>query len=252
MLTMKKKIMFARYILEARELPLLSMFERVKSQIMTRNYTKLKDAESWNGPICPKIRKKVEKNIELSNNVYADPAGDGLFAVGQLVSSQPVDYVVDLEQKTCSCMRWQKTGIPCAHVISCLRHDDIDPITLVDGCYSVEMHKKAYGNIVFPCLDRTEWQKMHGPPISPPLYTKHVGRPTKSRRKAPGEVDARGGGKKMSRHGVIMHCSYCGFPDHNRAGCKWFKEGLVPPNAPQENVNAGENATEEHVIPQVR
>jgi hypothetical protein len=194
----------------------------------------------------------VEKNIELSNNVYADAAGDGLFAVGELVSSQPVDYVVDLEQKTCSCMRWQKTGIPCAHAISCLRHDDIDPITLVDNCYSVEMHKKAYGNIVFPCLDRTEWQKMHGPPISPPLYTKHVGRPTKSRRKAPGEVDARGGGKKMSRHGVIMHCSYCGFPDHNRAGCKWFKEGLPPPNKPQENVSAGENSTEEPVIPQVR
>jgi hypothetical protein len=57
---------------------------------MTRNYTKLKDAENWCGPICPKIRKKVEKNIELSNNVYADPAGDGLFAVGELVSSHPV------------------------------------------------------------------------------------------------------------------------------------------------------------------
>jgi hypothetical protein len=82
--------MLGRYILEARELPLLSMFERVKSQIMTRNYTKLKDAENWCGPICPKIRKKVEKNIELSNNVYADPAGDGLFAVGELVSSHPV------------------------------------------------------------------------------------------------------------------------------------------------------------------
>ncbi|KAM0832494.1 hypothetical protein ACQ4PT_064865 [Festuca glaucescens] len=107
---------FNKYILEARELPLLSMFERVKSQIMTRNYTKLKDAETWTGPMCPKIRKKVDKNIELSNNVYADPAGDGLFAMGELVSSQPVDYVVDLEQKTCSCMRWQKTGIPCAHI----------------------------------------------------------------------------------------------------------------------------------------
>jgi hypothetical protein len=47
---------------------------------------------------------------------------------------------------------------------------------------------------------------------------------------APGEIDARGGGKKMSRHGVIMHCSYCGEAKHNKGGCKWLKAGLTPPN----------------------
>ena len=225
-----------RYILEARELPVLSMLERVKSQLMSRHYTKQKEASTWPGPICPKIKKKLDRNIELSNNVYADGAGDGLFAVGELVSSQPVEYVVDLKQKTCSCCRWQKTGIPCPHVISCLRHEDIDPITLVDKCYSLEMHNKAYVNIVYPCKDRTEWQRMNGPTIFPPLFTKHVGRPTKIRRKAPGEVDARGGGKKMSRHGVIMHCKYCGLPDHNIAGCKFLKAGVPPPNAPPASV----------------
>jgi hypothetical protein len=230
-------ILFHRYILEARELPVLSMLERIKSQIMSRHYTKQKEREGWTGPICPKIRKRVDKHIELANNVYADAAGDGLFAVGELVSSKPVDYVVDLKDKTCSCMRWQKTGIPCPHVISCLRHDGTDPLSLVDNCYSLEMHKKAYDNIVIPCRDRTEWEKMNGPPIFPPVFTKHVGRPTKSRRKAPGEVDARGGGKKMSRHGVIMHCKYCGFPDHNRAGCKWLKAGLPPPTTAEEANN---------------
>ena len=35
----------------------------------------------------------------------------------------------------------------------------------------------------------------------------------------------------MSRHGVIMHCSYCGEPDHNIKGCKYMKAGLPPPNA---------------------
>jgi hypothetical protein len=228
------------------------MFERVKSQLMTRHYTKQKDEEKWPGPIFPKIHKKLLKNIELSSNVYADGAGDGLFQVGELVSSQPVDYVVDLKQRTCSCMRWQKTGIPCAHVISCLRNDDIDPITVVDNCYSIEMHKKAYANIVYPCKDKTEWQRMNGPPILPPIFTKHVGRPTKCRRKAPGEVDVRGGGKRMSRHGVIMHCGYCGLPSHNKAGCEWLKAGLAPPNAPQANVLPPEpEMTEEPVVTQV-
>jgi len=34
----------------------------------------------------------------------------------------------------------------------------------------------------------------------------------------------------MLRHGVIMHCNYCGEPDHNIKGCKYLKAGLPPPN----------------------
>jgi hypothetical protein len=64
----------------------------------------------------------------------------------------------------------------------------------------------------------------------PPHYVKHVGRPNKERR-APGEIDARVGGRRITRHGVIIQFSCCGEPDHNRGGCKWLKEGPVPPSA---------------------
>ena len=116
------------------------------------------------------------------------------------------------------------------HVIACCRNERIDPLLLVDPCYSKSMFQKAYGNIIYPCKDKSEWEKMFGPPILPPFYQKHVGRPTKVRRRAPGEVPKCSGGKKMSRHDVIMHCKYCGEPDHNRAGCKYLKAGLPPPN----------------------
>ncbi|KAM0895583.1 hypothetical protein ACQ4PT_023754 [Festuca glaucescens] len=224
-----------RYILEARELPVLSMFERIKGQIMSRNYNKQNQEEKWPGVVCPKIKKRVLKNVELSNNCYADGEGDGLFAVYDVVSSTPVDYIVDLKTKTCTCSRWQKSGIPCPHVASVATKDGIDPLSLVDNCYSIDMHRKTYGNIVYPCKDKSEWEKMGEPTILPPSYKKHVGRPTKNRRKAPGEVDCRGGGKRMSRHGVIMHCSHCGRPDHNRNGCYWFKNGLPAPDQPQGN-----------------
>jgi hypothetical protein len=35
-------------------------------------------------------------------------------------------------------------------------------------------------------------------------------------------------GPKLSKHGIIMHCSYCGDEGHNRASCKLRKEGLNP------------------------
>jgi hypothetical protein len=227
------------------------MLERIKSQIMTRNYNKQKEQMKWNGAICPKIKKRVDKNIELAKNCYVDGAGDGVFAVAEMYNATPTDYILDLKSKTCSCNRWQKSGIPCPHVLSSIRDERTDPLSLVDRCYSVEMHNRAYGNIVFPCQDKSQWECMNGPVILPPLYKKHVGRPTKNRRKAPGEVDNRGGGKKMCRRGVIMHCSYCGLPDHNRSGCYWFKHGLTPPAPEEANVPPTEPSSQQPVMPPV-
>jgi hypothetical protein len=112
-----------------------------------------------------------------------------------------------------------------------MRHDNNNPVDYVDKCYYVDMYKMAYGNIVYPCRDRSEWEKTACPTILPPHYVKHVGRPIKARRRAPGEIDARSGGRRITRHGLIIHCSYYGEPDHNRGSCKWWKAGLVPPNA---------------------
>ena len=51
---------FNKYILDAREMPILSMIMKIKDQLMTRVYNKQKDVhDKWSGPICPKIRKKI-------------------------------------------------------------------------------------------------------------------------------------------------------------------------------------------------
>jgi hypothetical protein len=50
---------FNKFILEARELPVLTMIEQIKNQLMARHYSKEKEVgEMWQGTICPKIRKK--------------------------------------------------------------------------------------------------------------------------------------------------------------------------------------------------
>jgi hypothetical protein len=59
---------FNSYILEARELPLISMLERIKCQLMTRHYNKQQElGKDIQGAFCPKIRKKVAKNTEFAN-----------------------------------------------------------------------------------------------------------------------------------------------------------------------------------------
>lgn len=106
---------FNKYILEARELPILSMLERIKSQLMTRFYNKqVEVAEKFSGPVCPKIRKKLLKNADYANVCYVLPAGHGIFQV----QSKGGDYIVDVLKKKCDCRRWDLTGIPCNHAIA--------------------------------------------------------------------------------------------------------------------------------------
>lgn len=78
-----------------------------------------------------------------------------------------------------------------------------------------------------PCSDRANWEKMNGPQVLPPAYEKKVGKPKKTRRKHPTEVQGKNG-PKLTKHGVIIHCSYCHEPNHNKKGCPMRKKGIKP------------------------
>jgi hypothetical protein len=60
----------------------LSMLEHIKGQLMARHYSKEKEPrEMWQGPICPKLRKKVNKITQWSNTCYPIPSGKENFQV---------------------------------------------------------------------------------------------------------------------------------------------------------------------------
>ncbi|KAM0822870.1 hypothetical protein ACQ4PT_071234 [Festuca glaucescens] len=125
---------FNRLILDARELPVMSMFEKIRAQLQHRQYTKRKEAnEKMVCTITPKIRDKLRKNTEFSRDVEVSPATNWVFGV----ESHGRNYVVELNLRACSCRRWQLTGIPCIHSIACMRHERIKPESMVSSCYSM-------------------------------------------------------------------------------------------------------------------
>ena len=130
---------FNKYILDARELPIRSMLDKIKNQLMTRFYSKNTESDEWCGIIYPKIRKKLDKQVEMSNNCFAMPALKGIFQVTGLTGS----YTIDLNKNVCECRSWQLTGIPCRHAISCLRHERLKPEDSVCQSYSISAYKQA-------------------------------------------------------------------------------------------------------------
>ena len=57
------------------------MIDRIKGQLTSRMVAKSEEMLKWNSPICPKIKKRLDKNTELSNTCYAELAGDGIYSV---------------------------------------------------------------------------------------------------------------------------------------------------------------------------
>lgn len=187
--------------------------EDIFGQLMTRYYNKPREAlQDWNGQICPKIKSKLNKIVDWSADYEAKPGGKGVFQVCR----GEIKYIVELNLRICSCRRWQLTGIPCTHACACLRHEGVKPEQMVSKCYSVHTYLEAYGTNIRPLRDQAEWARTNGPEVQPPLYEKKIGRPKKSRRKNPEEIE---GGTRLSRAGVIIHCGYCKDPGHNRTGC---------------------------------
>lgn len=218
---------FNKYILDAREMPIRSMLDKINNQLMTRYYNKNLESDEWCGIICPKIRKKLDKQVEMSNNCLAMPVLKGVFQVKGLTG----DYLVDINKDECECGSWQLRGIPCRHACSVLRHERIKPETRVCPSYSISAFKQAYANGILPCRDERAWQKIDGIPVKPPLYDKIVGRPSKKRRKNPIEMQD---GAKMNRHGTIKHCSLCNSAEHNKRKCphKGIQGEALGENAP--------------------
>lgn len=97
-----------RAILLARQKPILSMLERIRMYILQR-FTKQRLAvDRWHGDIGPRISEILEKNKLKSAENIAKWAGDSDYQVTNMYGSM---YAVNLSDKTCSCKRWNLSGI---------------------------------------------------------------------------------------------------------------------------------------------
>ena len=141
----------------------------------------------------------MAKFTEWSKNAFVQPAAKGLYHVRTMEFEK--EFVVDFSKRTCTCKRWQLSGIPCHHAIACCRTHRVDPESLVHSSYSIDAYKRAYAYNLVPMRGRVYWEKMNAVHVLPPLFTKVMGRPKKNRKKAPEE-------KKNKKRCHLYHKSW--------------------------------------------
>ncbi|XP_015965270.3 uncharacterized protein LOC107489002 [Arachis duranensis] len=128
-------------------------------------------------------------------------------------------FAVDLSAHECSCSKWQLSGIPCTHAISCINYKGLDIDGFVDDCYKKPAYVKCYDSVINPLNGPDLWEKTNFDDVMPPPYRKPSHRPVKKRKRGPDEPPD-SSQSHLSRRGQIQRCSNCGESGHKRGGCK--------------------------------
>ncbi|XP_058217631.1 uncharacterized protein LOC131328749 [Rhododendron vialii] len=204
---------FNTAIKDARDQPILTMVESIRRYLMTRLQTRLKLCMGWNGNICPRISRRIERTQQLMGESEVMYSGGTIFEV----ICVPRIYVVDIGQKTCTCKKWDVSGIPCAHGMAAIITDKSDPEDYVDQCFHQSTFARTYSFTIKPIPDQTMWVRTDFDPISPPPFRAKSGRPKKNRRKGPDEPKTTSSG--VRKYYTTLKCGQCKQPGHNARTC---------------------------------
>ncbi|CAI0425224.1 unnamed protein product [Linum tenue] len=194
------------------------MLEGIRGYMMDRVLIKYRMLGEYADVLCPRIRKRVEKEKEFARLCVARQT---MFAKCE-VKMGADGYIVDLLGCTCTCGYWALSGLPCCHAVSAITHCRLEVEDYVHPFYHKSTVTRAYKHGI-PCLDgRQAWPEASGYPVHPPKSRSMPGRPKKNRRKAAIEFETRvtGNGQELTKKGTIIHCGKCGGEGHNARSCK--------------------------------
>nr|KAJ0212186.1 hypothetical protein LSAT_V11C400223730 [Lactuca sativa] len=198
-------------IVKGRDKPIISCLEFIREYIMRKIVMVQKEIDKANGPLTPTATKTLEKNKERAVQCRAVFCGNGKY---QVTSEGTNQYVVNMDQQTCSCIRWELTGIPCKHSIAAiwdmrLNNENVGiPETWVHPTYWLKTWKEMYVFKVIVGKKHMSYQVDTTKVSCPYWQTK------KKRTRSATEDDG------VSTKWKSVTCTKCGNVGHNGRTCK--------------------------------
>ncbi|RYR67957.1 hypothetical protein Ahy_A03g014430 [Arachis hypogaea] len=215
---------FNAVLIEAREKPIVTMLEDIRVYMMTRWVANRERVLNYPGNIMPMIRKKLEKQASLARDWRPYWSSSSKYEVMCGLDK----YVVDLVAAECSCRKWQMSGIPCPHAISCITFKGLNLESYVDDCYKKEAYMRCYQEVIHPVNGPELWERTQYDDVIPPSYRRPSHRLVKKRKRGAADED-RPSQTHISWRGQVQRCSNCGRVGHKKSGCsqpkKRFREG---------------------------
>ncbi|GJW76436.1 retrovirus-related pol polyprotein from transposon TNT 1-94 [Tanacetum coccineum] len=189
---------FNRQLLEARDSHVITALEYVREYLMKRIVIVQKVIEKSQGPLTPTVTKifNVIKEKASQSTVVWDGAEQ--FQVNE---GRQNLVVMNLANRSCSCRKWEVSGIPCKHAIAC-------NFNMTDNGMQVGLLE----NLVHQSMRLQTWKTVYSFKINPVHG--------KKRKKSAGEMTEMVKNGKLTRKGGTATCCKCGQKGPNKRICK--------------------------------
>ncbi|XP_022851144.1 uncharacterized protein LOC111372945 [Olea europaea var. sylvestris] len=170
-----------------------------------RDYLDEVGPEKWSRIHMPANRySTITSNIVESVNAVTKVSHSNQTVF--FVSDERSTFVVDIEQRTCTCRMLQVDLMPCPHALAVIAHTKKDAYSYCSYYYTKDAYVNAYESSVYPVGNPDEWRvsdEVEFQIILASNQKRSSGRPTEKR-------------KRSSREGKPkVRCGRCGAHGHN-------------------------------------
>ncbi|XP_065849448.1 uncharacterized protein [Euphorbia lathyris] len=216
-ITVTMEDLYADWVEEARELPILQKVEELGCKIMELMQKRQTDSNGWSTELTPTKEKKLSEEALKALPLRVLFSSDTLFEV-----HDDSINVVDLLQRDCTCQQWKLTGLPCCHAVAVFNRIGKSTYDHCSKYFTADSFRATYSESINPVADvimlADEEEDEEGDDEEEEASgAKHVLPPTTPR--PPIQQKDRQSRRKCELKRV-MTCTRCKGEGHNKATCK--------------------------------
>ncbi|CAK8577736.1 unnamed protein product [Lathyrus sativus] len=200
----------------SRDKPIITLLEGIK-HYLTKRITNQKELMiKYIGNVCPRVQLALEKSKKFAESWSPTWHGDDNMAIFGVINDIKT-YCVNIKEGTCACRKWDLTGNPCSHAITCIWHNKKHPEEFVSEYHRKTTFQNTYSHIIYPT---------NGPQLCPvdvtlivstPMMRGEIGCPKKLRNKRNDEPK---NPHVLPRKITTVTCTKYGSMRHNKRTCK--------------------------------
>ncbi|XP_024013228.1 uncharacterized protein LOC112087550 [Eutrema salsugineum] len=148
----------------ARSMPLVEMLETIRRRAMLRMEARKVKAMKHRGKFSIKAMEKVDEEQKKIVNCTIYPSGHETFEVKEKKSA----FKVKMLERTCTCRRWQMSGLPCRHALKVISQKKRRQEDYMADCYLTSRWRMQYSTPIEVVRGVNFWEKTVDSVIVPP------------------------------------------------------------------------------------
>ncbi|XP_060176134.1 uncharacterized protein LOC132606576 [Lycium barbarum] len=164
----------------ARDLPIMHLLEYMMKLVQDWHYVNKKNAIETSTELGKKYEDIMKENYITSQRMTVKPSTDYFYTVVE----DGKKFVVNLGERTCTCIRFQMDEMPCPHALAVVTFKNIDAYQYCSVYYKKDYLLKTYEISSNPIPDESTWdipREILEEVVLPPTGKIRPGRPKKLR-----------------------------------------------------------------------